>query len=168
MPDWVANKLERLAKIEEAKAALEKGAREEAAARSRDDDDGPPAPAKPKHHADGTPSDERQRNFTDPESRILKTRNGHEQGYNAQAAVDSERQVIVAAEVHATKNDVQFIDEILVQIRANTGRQTRELSADHGSLSDANLAACARRHVEPYIATDRLRHEDGRPARQGA
>lgn len=165
MPDWVANKLERLAKIEDAKAALEREAREEAAARKHDDDDdGPPAPSRPKHHIDGTPGDDSQRNFTDPESRILKTRNGYEQGYNAQAAVDGERQIIVATEVYAAQNDVQFLDEMLAQIRANTGRQARELSADFGYLSEANLRACARRHVEPYIATGRLRHDDGQTA----
>jgi transposase len=85
LPDWVADKLERLAKIEEAKAALEAEARDEAAARKRDDDDpSPPAPSRPKHHLDGTPGDDSQRNFTDPESRILKMRDGYLQGYNAQ------------------------------------------------------------------------------------
>lgn len=162
LPDWVADKLERLAKIEEAKAALEEEARDEAAARKRDDDDGPPAPSKPKHHLDGTPGDDSQRNFTDPESRILKTRDGYLQGFNAQAAVDSERQVIVATEVHAAQNDAPFLDEMLAQIRANLGRQTRELSADFGYLSEENLRACRGRHIEPYIATGRLRHDDGR------
>lgn len=161
MPEWVANKLDRLAKIREAKAALEQDAREEAARRKRDDNPG--IPCKPKHHIDGTPSEKSQRNFTDPESRILKTRDGYLQGYNAQAAVDGERQIIVATEVYAAQNDVTFLDEMLAQIRSNTGRQTRELSADYGYLSDANLVACRRRHIEAYIATGRLRHDDGQP-----
>jgi transposase len=163
LPDWVANKMERLAKIEEAKAALEKEAREEAAARKRDgdDDDGPTAPSRPKHHADGTAGDASQRNFTDPESRIMKTRDGYLQAYNAQAAVDGTAQVIVATEVYAVQNDGPLLDEMLVQIRANTGRQARELSADFAYLSEANLRTCARRHVAPYIATGRVRHGDG-------
>ena len=170
LPPWVANKLKRLAKIAEAKAALEQEAREEAAQRARaraEDDDGgvPPAPSTPKHHIDGTPGEKSQRNFTDPESRILKTRDGYVQGYNAQAAVDAERQVIVATEVYAAQNDAPFLDEMLAQIRSNTGRQARELSADYGYLSEANLLACRRRHVEAYIATGRLRHEDGQPTR---
>lgn len=169
LPDWVANKLERLAKIAAAKAALEQEAREEAEQRTRDDDgdgDGDGAssvPSKPKHHVDGTPGEKSQRNFTDPESRILKTRDGYLQGYNAQAAVDAERQVIVATEIYAAQNDAPFLDEMLAQIRSNTGRQAREISADYGYLSEANLLACRRRHVEPYIATGRLRHEDGQP-----
>jgi hypothetical protein len=56
------------------------------------------------------------------------------QGYNAQAAVDAERQVIVATEVYAAQNDAPFLDEMLAQIRSNTGRQARELSADYGYL----------------------------------
>jgi transposase len=165
LPAWVANKLERLAKLAEAKAALEHEAREEAAqrARARDDDTDGAAPSKPKHHADGTPDEKSQRNFTDPESRILKARDGYVQGYNAQAAVDAERQVIVATEVYAAQNDAPFLDEMLAQIRSNTGRQAGELSADYGYLSEANLLACQRRHVEAYIATGRLRHEDAQP-----
>ena len=53
---------------------------------------------------------------------------------------------------------------MLAQIRANTGRQAVELSADSGYLAESNLAACERRHVVPYIATGRLRHHDGRPS----
>lgn len=169
LPDWVANKLERLAKIAKAKAALEQEAHEEAEQRTRtndEDDDGDPSGSgRPKHHIDGTPNEKSQRNFTDPESRILKTRDGYVQGYNAQAAVDEERQVIVATEVYAAQNDAPFLDEVLAQIRSNTGRQAREISADYGYLSEANLAACRRRHIEPYIATGRLRHEDGQPTR---
>lgn len=165
MPEWVADKVERLRRIDEAKAALEEEARQEAALRNRDGgDDGPPAPSRPKHHIDGTPGEKTQRNFTDPESRILKTRDGYVQGYNAQAAVDADHQIIVATEVYAAQNDAPFLDELLAQLRVNTGRQAREVSADYGYLSDANLAACARRRVTPYIATGRLRHADGRPA----
>ncbi|MBX3158946.1 MAG: IS1182 family transposase [Deltaproteobacteria bacterium] len=173
LPEWVANKLERIERIREARTALEQEAQQEAALRKAasadeedhdgDGDDRPTPPSRPKHHADGTPGEKSQRNFTDPESRILKTRDGYMQGYNAQAAVDAERQIIVATEVYAAQNDGPFLDEMLGQIRANTGRQTRELSADYSYLSEANLIACARRHVTPYIATGRLRHHDGQP-----
>lgn len=164
LPDWVVNKLERIERIGEAMAALEQEARDEAKARSSDDDDGPAAPSRPKHKADGTPGDKSQRNFTDPESRILKTRDGYIQGYNAQAAVDAECQVIVATEVYSAQNDAPFLDEMLTQIKTNTGRQTRELSADNGYLSEANLAACARRQIDAFIATGRVRHQDGQPS----
>src|SRR5207249_7858139 len=67
LPDWVAHKQQRLAKIQAAKAALEA---EAAAADRRDDDAASPPPAAP------APPDKAQRNFTDPESRIMKGPDG--------------------------------------------------------------------------------------------
>ena len=98
LPAWVANKAERMKKIREAKAALEQEAadkskedeqnpKKKANNKKKDDDEDPPPPPKPEPKA--------QRNFTDPESRIMPTKNGFEQCFNAQAAVDAEAQVIV-------------------------------------------------------------------------
>jgi hypothetical protein len=101
LPDWVADKQQRLARIREAKAALEAEAKAQAEAKVRaknDDDDrgaGPRPGRKPKHPP-GTPKPEAQRNFTDPDSRIMPGRDGFIQAYNGQAAVDATAQVIVA------------------------------------------------------------------------
>ena len=159
LPAWVANRQDRLAKIRAAKAALE-AETEAAAASEHDDDDAPPTSAPPSHHVDGTPTDKAQRNFTDPESRILKTGDGYLQGYNAQAAVDAHRQVIVAQFVVAAQNDAPYLPRVLDEIRGNTGRQTRELSADAGSCSEANLRTLACRRVRGFVATGRQRHTD--------
>src|SRR5437867_9980882 len=88
LPEWVANKQARLAKIQAAKAALEA---EAAAADRRDDHDGaaPPPPAA------AAPPDKAQRNFTDPDSRIMKGPDGFVQAYNAQLGVDAESHDIV-------------------------------------------------------------------------
>ena len=90
MPDWVADKQKRLEKIRQAKAELEAEARAQAEAA--------PDPNRTSHKAKptGVPEDKVQRNFTDSESRIMKTSEGFIQGYNAQAAVDADSQVIVA------------------------------------------------------------------------
>jgi len=143
LPEWVKSKEERRAKIQEAREALEAKAKEEAEKEKR-----PPKP----------PAPTSQRNFTDPESRILKTSEGFIQGYNAQAAVDAGSQVIVAQDVVAQQNDAPMLEPMLVQIRENTGRLPRELSADRGYLSESNLSAIARRRVRGYIATGRQRH----------
>src|ERR1700728_4856658 len=104
MPDWVADKEKRLQKIREAKAALEAEAKAaaEAEIQARAEAEGrrraegrkktgkPPAPPM------AEPGGKAQRNFTDPESRILKTKDGYIQGYNAQAAGDGDHQIIVA------------------------------------------------------------------------
>jgi hypothetical protein len=79
----------------------------------------------------------------------------------AQAAVDSASQVIVAEMVIAEQNDVQALAPMLAQIKANTGRQARELSADTGYCSEQNLRELGRRHVRGYIATGRIKHGEG-------
>lgn len=99
MPDWVADKQKRLAKIREAKAALEAEAQAAAEAeRKRRTEveaqriaEGRKKNGKPAKPPSDEPEPKTQRNFTDPESRILKTKDGYIQGYNAQAAVDCER-----------------------------------------------------------------------------
>jgi len=163
MPKWIADKAKRLAKLREAKAALEAEAKAaaEAEARAR-------AEAEEKRKAQGgkkngktpePPSDEpagkAQKNFTDPESRILKTKDGFIQGYNAQAAVDDEAQIIVAHGLTQSPSDHDQLVPLVDGIEANLGRRPKEASADSGYLSEANLAALQARGVEPYIATRR-------------
>jgi transposase len=138
LPEWVANKQRRLEKIREAKAALEAEACAQAAERQ--------AAAKA------------QRNFTDPDSRIMKVAGGFEQAYNAQAAVDAESQVIVAQQLTNQGTDAQQLLPMLTQIKANTGRQAAEVSADAGYCSESNLRAAHRRHINAYIATGRQAH----------
>ena len=150
LPEWVANKQARLAKIRAAKAALEA----EAAAPERRDDDGTPPPPP----AAAAPADKAQRNFTDPESRIMKGPDGFVQAYNAQVAVDAESHVIVAQLLTNAATDSAHFDPLLAQIKANTARQAAEVSADAGYCSEANVQAAQRRHVRAYIATGRQRH----------
>jgi transposase len=166
MPDWVADKQKRLEKIREAKAALEAEAKAAAEAESkaraeaqdkrqaegRKKTGKPPAP--PKAEPDG----KAQRNFTDPESRILKTKDGYIQGYNAQAAVDGAHQIIVAQTLTSSSSDQAQLAPLLDGIRANLGTNPDEVSADAGYCSDANLRTIKRRRIEGYIATGRQKH----------
>jgi transposase len=154
MPDWVANKEKRLQKIREAKAALEEEARRETEDRETIKARG----RKPKHKADGTPDDKSQRNFTDPDSKILKTADGYIQGYNGQLAVDADHQIIVAHDVINQQNDVEMLDPMLAQVKRNTGRQAKEVSADAGYCSEGNLRKLNHRHIRGYVATGRQRH----------
>jgi hypothetical protein len=160
MPEWAANKQQRLAKIRAAKAELEAEAR--AAAEQADDGDGPSA-GTPRARLDRkagppAPDDKAQRNFTDPESRIMKTKDGFIQGYNAQAAVDGQAQIIVAQGLTASISDQAQLAPLLDAIKANTGRNPDEVSADAGYCCAANLRTVARRRIAGYIATGRQRH----------
>ncbi len=160
LPDWVTNKQHRLEKIRTAKAALEAAAQDAAGGKERTDKapSARPRRGRPATHPPGTPHDRAQRNFTDPDSRIMKAQDGFIQGYNAQAAVDADHQVIVAQGLTNQASDTHHLEPMLEHIRRNTGRQARELSADAGYCSEHNLKALNRRHVRGYVATGRQQH----------
>jgi transposase len=160
LPEWVANKQRRLEKIREAKLALEAEARTDAKPSSAKRDRGSKS-KRPPQNPPGTPSDKAQRNFTDPESRIMKAGDGFVQGYNAQIVVDADHQVIVAQRVVAEATDVQQLPPMVAQVKENTGRQAAEMSADAGYCSEGNLKELARRHIRGYVATGRLKHSKG-------
>jgi len=155
MPDWVAQKQTRLAKIREAKAALASVAKQEAAElRAERIEEGRPVegPRAPKALS-GEVDPKAQRNLTDPESKILRKGNEYVQGYNAQAAVDAAHQVIVAADVVAQQNDSDQLVALIDQIEENARAQPDEVSADTGYCSEENLAALEERGVRGYVAT---------------
>jgi hypothetical protein len=147
LPDWVSNKEERLKRIRQAKAELEAEAK--AAAEREPDPDKTGHKAKPT----GTPSDKQQRNLTDSESRLMKSGDQFIQGYNAQAAVDGYRQIIVAQRLNNNGSDMHQMIPLLKQIRTNLGRQAKEVSADSGYCSELNLKALQKRHIRGYVAT---------------
>ena len=157
MPGWVADKRKRLEKIREAKAALEAEAQAEEKAKRPKKYRGGRKPKTPP----GTPKDKAQRNFTDPESRIMKGRDGFLQGYNAQAAVDGAHQIIVAQSLTDNASDQKELVALVDAIKANTGRKPREVSADSGYCSEANLEALEQRRIRGYVATGRQKKADG-------
>ena len=142
-PSWMANKESRLEKLRAAKAALE--AEAEAAGKE-------------------APEDKAQRNFTDPESRIQKTKDGFIQGYNAQAAVDHANQIIVACDVGPSSADNPQLVPMVEQIIGNTGAVPNELSADAGYIAEANLEALEAHGIDAYVAPGRQRHGKAAPA----
>jgi len=164
LPAWVASKQQRLAKIREARAALE--AEAQAAAASKRPPDGPDDPSASGPTAAATapavepakPEPKAQRNFTDPESRIMKTKDGFVQGYNAQAAVDAASQVIVAHDLVTAGNDMGQLLPLVDTIQALAGALPQEVSADAGYCSEDNLAGLEERDIRGYVATGRQKH----------
>jgi hypothetical protein len=166
MPDWVADKQRRLEKIREAKAELEAEAKAAAAEETRRREEAEKkriaegrkkngkTPTPPKQEPEG----KTQRNFTDPESRVLLTKDGYIQGYNAQAAVDAEAQIIVAHGLTQSMSDQDQLVALVDGIKKNLGRKPKEASADAGYCSEANLGALADRGIGAYIATGRAKH----------
>jgi len=160
LPDWVQNRQRRLEKMKEAKAALEKEQQE----KDGPEDDPPPSGGskKPKRRH-GVPDDKVQRNFTDPDSRIMIGSEGFVQSYNAQAAVDASSQVIVAHGLTNCAVDNGQLLPMVHAIKANLGRHAREISADKGFLSEANLEQLKKTRVRAFIATGRQRHGEAAP-----
>ena len=138
LPSWVADKEKRMAKIREAKEALEREAAEEAQ-ELKNRRPGDMGQRQREVRRTGKPAGKTQRNFTDPESRLMRTERTYEQGYNCQAAVDAESQVIVARRVGNQQKDEGELIPILNQIRGNLKRQASELSVDSGYCTEANL-----------------------------
>ncbi|TAK57041.1 MAG: IS1182 family transposase, partial [Dehalococcoidia bacterium] len=101
-----------------------------------------------------------QTNFTDPASRMMKTPDGFQQCYNAQAAVDVESQVIVACDVTNHSPDVQQLRPMLEAVHALTGSYPDQLTADAGYASEANFAALAEANVHAVIALRRYHHDE--------
>jgi transposase len=169
MPDWVANKVARLARIRAAKATLEAEAKKP----PPQDDDGPGPSSgmmksgKPDRGPAGGPPDRAQRNFTDPDSRIQPMRSGAViAGYNAQAAVDGEHQVIVAQRLQTSPTDARALAPLLTDIRAALRTNPEEVSADAGYCDEKNLTHLARRRIAAYLAPGRARHSQTHAAGQ--
>ena len=163
MPDWVTDKKRRAeairaAKAEleaEAKAAAEAKAKEEAAAEEKRQAEGRKKPGPKAAPPSSEPDPKAQKNFTDPESRIMKSKEGFVQAFNAQAAVDAEAQIIVAQAVTQDANDRRQLAPMTDAIETNLGRKPAQLSADSGYCSDANIEALETRGIDGYIAPGR-------------
>jgi transposase len=164
LPDELARRQSRLAKIQGARKLLEERARIEAAEEAaRRQAEGKAPPEVPPVEAVPDPKD--QINFTDPESRIMRASNkGWDQCGNAQA-VANEHQIILAADVTDQGNDVRQVVPMTDQARANLDAAgvkdaIKAVLGDAGCYSETNAADLERRGIEAYLATERLKHHE--------
>ena len=163
MPEELRRRRTRLAKIKQAKKAVEQRAREKAAAAGQSAEEAKKA----------KPADKDQYNFTDPESRIMKGADGFVQAYNAQAAVEPERGLIVGQRVTEAANDKEQLQPMVEAIEQQSGERPAAVLADSGYCSEENLqylesAAQPERKVEGYIATGKQKHDERRaPCKRG-
>jgi transposase len=163
MPPHALAKIKKLAKIRAAKAKIEEKAREEAERvaeerASRQAETGQTPRGRTPKALSGEPDDKPQANFTDPESRVMKTADGYLQAYTGQAAVDAESQVIVACTLNNEQSDQEQLEPLLDRIEENLGQLPSEISADAGYCSESNLEALEARGIRGYVATGRQKH----------
>ena len=169
LPEELARRESRLKRIRKAKEALEAKARaaaQQARKQHEQEDsgnDGKPKPGRKRKAVSDVPADNKQYNFTDPESSIMKANNkGWDQCGNAQAVVDSKKQVIVACDVTGQSNDKQQFEPMLEQAQENVGKdkKIKAASADSGYYSESNVKFAEDKKIDAYIATKRTKHSD--------
>lgn len=169
IPDELKRRETRLAKIIEAKASLEEAARQKA----RDHVEQMEAEGRT-HRTnpdEAVPDPKAQRNFTDPESKIMLTSNkGFDQCGNAQA-VANEQQIIIAADVTDQANDVRqtipMTEQAITNLDATSVKENiQAFTADTGYFSEDNmLAVDANERIDAaYIATGRQKHNEETPS----
>jgi len=116
----------------------------------------------------GTPPDDAQMNFTDPESRVMKTGRGDfEQCYNAQVAIDAAQQIIVAADLTTNAADNGQLVPLMEQAEANTEQRAGTVLADSGYRSEANFAALETRGIDGYVSLGKGEDQRAGVAAQG-
>ena len=174
VPPELARRESRLVKLRAAKEAIEAEAAQKAAAKAADKatedgaDDTGIAEAAATAAAGATPADRAQRNFTDPESRMMKTNDGFHYAYNAQAVVDEHSQVVIAAKVTDQAGDVQqlapMIDAAIDSLTdAGIDDTPTMVLADAGYCSQDNLETVAATEIDVLVATGRIRRNERVP-----
>jgi transposase len=167
LPEDLRHKQSRLKKIQEAKKALEDEARVQAAVQQADYEqkkrkwEKRGRQGRPPKAPSDQPDPKAQRNFTDPDSRIMPAGGKNFiQGYNCQAAADAQSQVILAHDVVQATNDKHQVAPMVEKIKANAGRTPKQLSADSGYFTEDNVDALQAEEIDAYIATEKQKHSD--------
>jgi len=168
LPDELSRRETRLEKIREAKVALEEQARRKALVHAAKLESAGRTPRE--DPADAVPKPKDQRNFTDPESKIMKTSNqGFDQCGNAQAVTNAD-QIIISADVTDQANDVRQVEPMVKKTLENLDAigvtdNVKAFTADAGYFSEENVALLEKndRIEEAYLATGRLKHHEKVP-----
>jgi transposase len=99
---------------------------------------------------------------SDEECRLMKTSSGIRPSYNVQAVVDSENQVIVAAEASQNEHDHGQLPELLEQVRENMGLSPDVIVADTGYSDEQTLQELDKARQEAVIPPKEHPREKGR------
>ena len=162
LPDELKRREDRLAAIRAAKARLEAEQRAKDDARGRKPGQKRnPKGGRPYKREYGEPDETAQSNFTDPESRIMKTSSeGFQQSYNAQIAVEGDNQLVVATAVTDSASDQGQLVPMVDAVAQTCGETPEQVLADAGYCNEPNLQALKERDIDGYVPLAR----EGKPA----
>lgn len=173
LPEDLRRRQDRIAKIKQARQSLKDeakakaDAKREALAKQEEalKQAGKTRQGKKPNDPSDTPAPKAQRNFTDPESRIMKdgASKSFEQAYNCQIASDEQAQVIVGTNVTQETNDKQQVKPVIEDVKKRTGQTPKKASLDAGYYSDDNVAYLESEQIDGYIATGRQKHGEKIP-----
>jgi transposase len=135
IPEDLKHKEARLARIKDAKEALEE--REQALNPGKEIED------------------KKQISFADKDARIMGKKGSFDYQYNGQISVDEDHQIIVGQHLSQNANDKQEVTPALESLQETTGRLPANMSADNGYMSGDNLEALDTIPIDVYIATDK-------------
>jgi transposase len=162
LPAELDRREERLQRIREARKALQERACAEAEEKQKDkggDKDDKSGQGSVRR-SEPQPKPKAQHNFTDPESRIMKGPDGFVQAYNAQIAVEPVLQLIVGQALTQQENDKKQLLPMIDVVRQQSGQRVREVLADSGYCSEANLEKAAQTTIDLYLATEKNKHNE--------
>ena len=166
LPEHLKRSADRLAAIRKAKQELEEETKQQAADQQEQKHREAEAAGKTykprKDPEEAVPEGKAQRNFTDPESRIMLSGKTIIQGYNTQIAVDSANQVIVATTFSNQAGDTSHLPDLLNAIHKHTGHYPKEVSADAGYYSETNINAIEDTGATALVAPGRITHNEWR------
>ena len=169
IPEEISLRKKRLEKIKEAKRVVEQRASERYKKEKEEYDakieqrniKEQATGKKPRGRAPKSPTDQPnetdQYNFTDPESRIMKTSNGFDQCFNGQAAVNDDM-VVVGAYSNAHGNDKQEFIPTIESVPDELSNEINIAVADTGYFSEKNITDCKQKNIDPIISTAREKH----------
>ncbi len=168
IPEEIRLRKDRLEKIKEAKQIVEDRAAERYKKEKEDYDQNiqqrkekqdktgkKPRGRAPKPPVE-SPDEKDQCNFTDSESRIMKTSRGFDQCYNGQAAVN-EDMLVVGAYCNAHVNDKQEFVPAIEAVPHELG-EIENAVADTGYFSEKNITDCEQKGIRALISTARDKH----------
>lgn len=173
LPEEMAHRTERLAKIRAAKAMIQQRAEERyqqekadyqqkmAERAEKEKRTGKKTPGRKPSPPEPGPRESDQVNFTDSESRIMLTSsNGWQQAWNMQSSVDMDSYMILGGHITQATNDKQQLIPALDELEGLPDElgTIKRIAADSGYFSQANVEDAANRQATPYIATGRQNH----------
>jgi transposase len=157
LPEELRRREDRVAKIEAAMERLRARQAEADRQKGRHEGDGRKSPrgGRKFKREFGEPEEKAQDNFTDPDSRIMKSKGSFEQCYNAQIAVEEGSQLVVATGLTQSAGDNPQLLPLVERARANTRKKPERVLADSGYRGEKSFEQLEQQGIDAYVSLGR-------------